>query len=135
LGSNIPLYECDTVPQDSVKERYLQSTYGFVLRGDNLINNVACPTKLVEYMFWGVIPIVIQPAIGDFMELGYQYLTLAEFVNGSLPDQERLCAMRIRNRELVDRLYIHAGQQRRLLCSEILPASMSSRACYEETGV
>ncbi|CAJ1859341.1 hypothetical protein [Aeromonas veronii] len=54
---------------------------GFVLRDDVLVNRVACPTKLVEYIQYGVLPIVLSDAIGDFKELGYKYIGLDDFVN------------------------------------------------------
>ncbi|MGK6349754.1 glycosyltransferase [Parapedobacter sp. DT-150] len=53
---------------------YARAHYGFVLRDDIVINRVACPTKLVEYLYYGITPIVISPYIGDFMEMGYEYL-------------------------------------------------------------
>ena len=54
---------------------------GFVLRDDVLVNRVACPTKLLEYIQYGVLPIVLSDAIGDFKELGYKYIGLDDFVN------------------------------------------------------
>jgi len=63
---------------DVLKESHL----GFILRDDILVNRVACPTKLIEYLECGVIPIIHQENIGDFATLGYQYLTKEEFLAG-----------------------------------------------------
>lgn len=53
--------------------------YVFVLRDDILVNQVACPTKIVEYLNYGIIPIVLSENIGDFKELGYEYLSINDF--------------------------------------------------------
>lgn len=59
---------------------YLKECHlGFVLRDDIVVNRVACPTKLVEYLECGVVPVVLSPYIGDFFELGYKYITLESF--------------------------------------------------------
>jgi len=53
---------------------YSLMNYGFVLRDNVDVNRVANPTKLVEYLFYGIIPIVLSPRIGDYEELGYEYI-------------------------------------------------------------
>lgn len=53
---------------------YSIAHYGYILRDDVDLNNVACPTKLVEYMAYGLTPIVFSSNIGDFKELGYQHI-------------------------------------------------------------
>jgi hypothetical protein len=54
----------------------LKAQLGFVLRDDSVINQVACPTKMIEYFEHGVLPIVLQPRIGDFEKLGFKYVLL-----------------------------------------------------------
>lgn len=95
---------CFSVSPDAVSRYYLGSTYGFVLRDPVLLNRVACPTKLVEYMYWGVIPIVLTPEIGDFNELGYKHLTLQDFKNGCLPSGDLLREYRDANLNIVLKL-------------------------------
>ncbi|HBA89859.1 MAG TPA: glycosyl transferase family 1 [Geobacter sp.] len=90
-----------SVPKDEVYGYYARADYGFVLRDDTLVNRVACPTKLVEYLSCGVIPIVIQPRIGDFAEYGYSYLTLERFVKGELPTPAELEEMRANNYKVI----------------------------------
>ncbi|WP_072034023.1 hypothetical protein [Rahnella aquatilis] len=53
---------------------------GFVLRDDILVNKVACPTKLIEYLECGVVPIVKSPDIGDFNRLGYEFILIDDFI-------------------------------------------------------
>jgi len=65
---------------------YRAADFGFVLRDDTAVNRVSCPTKLVEYLQFGVVPIVRSPALGDFEELGFAYVTEEEFASGLFPD-------------------------------------------------
>lgn len=58
---------------------YAKADYAFILRDDNVVNHVANPTKLVEYMRFGIIPIVLSENIGDFSELGYEYVYIDEY--------------------------------------------------------
>ncbi|RDC54244.1 glycosyl transferase family 1 [Pedobacter chinensis] len=58
---------------------YQQADYAFILRDDIIVNNVANPTKMVEYLYYGIIPIVLSPKIGDYFELGYDYFSINEF--------------------------------------------------------
>ena len=73
-----------TVPSNQVGKYYDEADLGFILRDDTTVNNVACPTKIIEYLGYGVVPIVKSPQIGDFYELGYKYITLDDFVGSKL---------------------------------------------------
>lgn len=70
----------------SLTDEYMRHDFGLVLRDDTSVNRVACPTKLYEYMTIGLIPIVRTPALGDFLELNYSYITENEFCEGFFPD-------------------------------------------------
>lgn len=61
---------------------YSISHYGFILRDDHILNRVACPTKMVEYLYYGIIPIVKCSDIGDFKKLGYEYKMINEIEDG-----------------------------------------------------
>ena len=63
---------------------YIKADYAFILRDENIVNKVANPTKLIEYLYYGLIPIIMSPFIGDFNELGYQYISLDQFNKDSL---------------------------------------------------
>lgn len=71
-----------SVKPEDVVSYYKVSQLGFILRDDSIINRVACPTKLIEYIGLGIVPIVDSPNIGDFKVLGYSYLTIDRFLNG-----------------------------------------------------
>lgn len=63
-----------SVNPEELEEYYKKSHYGFILRDDILVNQVACPTKIVEYLNYGIKPIVLSEKIGDFDEFGYEYI-------------------------------------------------------------
>lgn len=69
---------------------YKRCHFGFALREDNVVNQVACPTKLVEYLAYGIVPVLDSPRIGDFQELGMQYISLEILEQGNLPNKKQL---------------------------------------------
>lgn len=50
-------YFVTCVPKEQVIHELLETTYGFILREDNMVNRVATPTKFSSYLASGVIPI------------------------------------------------------------------------------
>jgi hypothetical protein len=95
--SSIRRFYCGSVHPEEVKCYYRKNQFGFILRDRNLVNEVACPTKLIEYLYWGVIPIVIDHQIGDFNTTNLSAVTLEAFESGNLPDQKTLDNMRSSN--------------------------------------
>ena len=70
-----------------LNEIYTECHYGFILREDIIVNQVACPTKLVEYLANGVVPIVDSDNIGDFKTMGMRFITLRQLLHGNLPNE------------------------------------------------
>lgn len=56
----------DSVLPKELYKYYSIAHYGFLIRDDNILNKVACPTKMLEYLFYGITPIVKLKDIGDF---------------------------------------------------------------------
>lgn len=100
-----------SVAPNEVATYYLESDLGFILRDPIAVNQVACPTKLVEYFHWGVIPIVLTPEIGDFNEMGFEYILIDDFISGNIPNSEGLKRMRLKNRKIIDDLNIYCNQE------------------------
>ena len=94
----------DSVPNAAIAEFYGRASYGFLLRDNSIINRVACPTKLVEYMRAGVIPIVEQPLIGDFEALGYRYILVKDFLEDAHPCSAECEIWRKQNTDIVSTL-------------------------------
>jgi hypothetical protein len=76
----------DFCEKERLAAEYSTADFGFIVRDDSPVNGVACPTKLIEYLCYGVIPIVELVEIGDFAEYGYEYVSLADFNEGFFPD-------------------------------------------------
>lgn len=53
------------VPSSELQNKLKEYKYGFIVRDDITVNNVATPTKMNSYMAAGVIP-VYSDVIGDF---------------------------------------------------------------------
>lgn len=73
---------------NELRSYYELASFGFILREDHILNRVANPTKLVEYLYFGMRPIVLSPHIGDFVQLGYEYLPIEEVANASRARQK-----------------------------------------------
>lgn len=82
--------EVKTVAPDDVYQYYYKCIFGFILRDNSIVNKVACPTKLIEYLATGVVPIVKYPTIGDFKKMGYKYITYQEFIDNKLSNEKYL---------------------------------------------
>lgn len=104
LGDNDDRIEIKTVPSNELYKEYQTADLGFILRDDINVNKVACPTKLIEYLQFGIIPIVKHPAIGDFAELNYSYIPLEQLIAGQLPAKTELLKMRENNYNVIDKL-------------------------------
>ena len=76
------------VEPDLLEKVYSRARYGFALREDMIINRVACPTKLVEYCAFGLVPIMLSNRIGDFDRYGLKFVHFDDFCKGRLPDED-----------------------------------------------
>ena len=90
---------------------YAAADFGLVLRDESPVNRVSCPTKLVEYLLFRLVPVVRSPHMGDFHRLGYAYVTEDEFRDGFIPDSASRDWMAEQNLHVVSQLteQFHAG--------------------------
>ena len=65
---NISNYTIKSLSHNEVIDDLINYDFGFLLRDDLPLNNVASPIKFVEYISQGVIPIISE-GIGDYSEL------------------------------------------------------------------
>ena len=70
-----------SVNPEKLGSYYELAHYGFILRDDILVNRVANPTKLAEYLQYGIIPVVKLVNIGDYDRYGYDHISLDELNN------------------------------------------------------
>ena len=94
---------------------YEISHYGFLLRDHHPLNNVACPTKAIEYLAFGITPIVLEENIGDFKQLGYEYISINK-INNEIKLIPRKSS---KNIEISKYLYEISNNEQKLLKSEI----------------
>ncbi len=76
---------------------YSRGNLGFVLRDNHSVNLVSCPTKLVEYIAFGVVPVLKATSIGDFLDFNLQYVTIGELKEGIIPDATSATQMCVSN--------------------------------------
>ena len=124
---------------DELLQLYPECHYGFVLREDIVVNHVACPTKLVEYLAMGIVPIMDCENIGDFHALGMQSVRLADFRAGRLPSEsarkrmvednfEVYQSLREQHRIGVDSLKNEVARLRRSLPSKAIARLVRAKA-------
>jgi hypothetical protein len=87
-----------SVAPEELPEYYRKAHYGFVLRDAHLLNQVACPTKMVDYLAYGIIPVVKSKDIGDFVQLGYEYVCVDKLDHSFAPRKSK------KNQEIVHQL-------------------------------
>jgi hypothetical protein len=102
-------------PSEEVSEWYKKNSLGLVLREDIIVNNMACPTKLIEYFQNDILPIVDSENIGDFKDMGYRYISYKD----ELPSQNEWKKMILENKSVYVKIYdlfeANSKQLRRLL--------------------
>lgn len=94
----------DTKSHDELMATYAECHYGFILREDSIVNRVACPTKLVEYIASGIVPIIDSDEIGDFKQYGMQYVCFDDFLAGRLPIETQRSQMAANNLDIYQQL-------------------------------
>lgn len=95
----------DSRSPEELAYEYASCDYGFVLRDADVVNYVACPTKIIEYIQYGIVPIMKTTEIGDFVELGMQYVSYEKCIDGELPGKEQAAQMAAENYKVLDKLY------------------------------
>lgn len=91
----------ESVEPYMVDNWYQKYCFGLVLREDCIVNQVACPTKIIEYMQNDIVPIVDTPNIGDLLDLGFAYVDYRK----PLPNHEEWREMASKNREVLAKIY------------------------------
>ena len=98
--------DVSSIPPSEVSKYLLGSKFGFVIRENHILNKVSCPTKLIEYMLYGVVPVVDFEGLGDFLGLGYMYVKYTDLVNGVILNDEKICEIVKANIEVIRKINI-----------------------------
>ena len=99
-------YHVESVAPDRLPEYYALAHYGFLLRDDVVLNHVAAPTKLIEYLYFGIKPIMKSLQVGDFEDLNCEY----ETIDSKNPNFQSLKSER--NKRIADRIFCTTQSQR-----------------------
>ncbi|MDE2361421.1 MAG: hypothetical protein KGM42_01985 [Hyphomicrobiales bacterium] len=86
-----------------VLAKYRLAQYGFLLRDGSIVNRVSCPTKLVEYLAHGVVPVLESESVGDFIAHGMRFLKVRDLEAG-IPDEATRREMVEANYKVLKRL-------------------------------
>ena len=87
-----------------MEREYAAAHYGLLLRDDIPVNRVSCPTKLMEYISHGVVPVLRSPEIGDFAAMGLCWVSEEDLINGTLPAAGKREEMAQSNRSILGRM-------------------------------
>ena len=76
-------YQVDYLPADKLGEKIKMVKYGFVLRKRNIVNQVATPTKLSNYIAHGIIPIYSDclQSFNDYQQKSSGYAVICNVEN------------------------------------------------------
>lgn len=94
----------DSKSPEELAAEYMGCDYGFVLRDPVVVNQVACPTKIIEYIQYGIVPIMKTAEIGDFLELGMEYVDYQVCAEGKLPQEDARRSMAEKNYSILHKL-------------------------------
>lgn len=92
----------DSVNPEELFQYYEKAHYGYILRDNIEVNNVACPTKIIEYLAYGITCITISPNIGDFNILGFDYININDLKKHELRANKSKRNQAIYNRLIAD---------------------------------
>lgn len=119
--------EVATASPGELGEWYARNAFGLVLREDNVVNRVACPSKYVEYLLHGLVPIVDSDEVGDFKALGVRTVGLAEPLPGADAWREMVARNLQALRALDDALQAGAAELRGVVEGRLDPSSRTAR--------
>ena len=131
--------EVCTCGKSELPAAYRAADFGLVLRDASPVNRVSCPTKLVEYLLFGLIPVVRSPHLGDFHKLGFSFVTEEEFRDGFIPDAATREWMAERNlqvvRHLTEQFHSATRELRRMVSGESAGEAVLGTDLVAATGV
>lgn len=102
--NNIPLEQIiiKTVKPEELASYYKIANYGFLIRDDHILNRVANPTKMLEYLYFGIIPIVDLLEIGDYCNYDYiKYTDTQNHFNSKKSEKNSIIANSFLNKEIL----------------------------------
>lgn len=63
---------------------YLAANFGVMFRDESVVNLVASPTKMTEYLYYGMVPVLTSKNVGDFVGFGIEFIEYDKNLNNVL---------------------------------------------------
>lgn len=118
--ANLHLITVESKTRPELFESYKHAHFGLVLRDDHQVNRVACPTKILDYLSSGVVPLVKFAGIGDFDRLGFAYISVRDIAEGKIPDSTTWATMVRQNMDVARKIQQQLDQGRTELLNEMI---------------
>lgn len=109
LDEHPRIFALSLTPEE-ISGYYTIAHYGFILRDEHILNQVASPTKLFEYLSYGIIPIMESLNIGDFLQYECEYLKVEDVTDNMHP---RKSLRNIQTAQHIYKLYLSERQRLR----------------------
>ncbi|MCC4781982.1 hypothetical protein CSB62_22180 [Vibrio splendidus] len=87
--SNSPYLLIRSVKPEELSTYYIAADYGIMFRDDNTLNVVSSPTKMSEYLYYGMKPVLTSTNVGDFVDFGIEYMQLTSKLDFSTLKSEK----------------------------------------------
>lgn len=100
------IIDCRYLPEELLAEEYKNIHYSFVLRDKHILNQVSCPTKLIDAITYYTIPIFDSNEIGDFLKYDLKYLSINNMDNVEMMNPESYRDMVSHNHKILIQLRI-----------------------------
>ena len=111
--------EVATKTHDELEKAYDTCDFGFALRDESIVNRVACPTKIIEYIQHGIIPVLKYEDVGDFKERGMKFVKYEDFLKGGLPNEKQMQDMVRNNSRVLEGIFSGYDENNSLIKSRI----------------
>jgi glycosyltransferase involved in cell wall biosynthesis len=90
--------------KNDVANYLINKNFGFLLRDQHDVNKVSCPTKLIEYIYYMVVPILKSPYIGDFFDNHLKYVSYDDICSNKLPNVQECETICDHNLKIYDKI-------------------------------
>lgn len=81
-----------SVKPEDLSTYYFAADYGIMFRDDNTLNVVSSPTKMSEYLYYGMKPVLTSINVGDFVDFGIEYIQFSDKLDLSILKSEKSIA-------------------------------------------
>jgi GT2 family glycosyltransferase len=108
-----------SVPHAEVLNVYDHSDFGIILRADSVVNSVSCPTKFIEYISYGLVPVLSSTEIGDFVAKGVRYVDWKDFQRNLLPNPRERAEMAVHNFDILQGIAQQSSDGRKAILSAL----------------